>query len=328
MSFIYLEKQLKDSYLALKIINKFPRKEIIEINHYSEVFNPSNQNFRKQKQNPAIIIAKKTNNLILKSPESFGIGGTQNFYFSHMLNCPYDCRYCFLQGMFNSANYVIFVNHDDFKMKIKSLDNKAQTKQYFFSGYDADSLAFDHVTDFTNSFVPFFHSLKNSILELRTKSTQIRPLLNFPANDNIIIAFSFTPKEISETIEHKVPDFSKRLTAIKKLINHGYNIGLRFDPLIYSENYQDLYAKMITEIFTDFNIKKLHSISLGKLRFPNKMYDKIIKLYPKDKLLNYQISKDKKYTGYRTELESEMFNFVETEIKRYVDPKIIFKCYA
>ena len=328
MSFIYLEKQLSDSIEAQNIIKKFPRKKIIEINHYGEVFNPSNQNFKKQKSNPAIIIAKKTNNLILKSPESFGIGGNQNYYFSHMLNCPYDCRYCFLQGMFSSANYVVFVNHDDFKQKIKSLDEQAEDKQYFFSGYDADSLAFDHVTDFTESFVPFFHSLNNSFLELRTKSTNIRSLLNHPAHPNIIIAFSFTPSEISQQIEAKVPAFNKRLDAIKKLIAHGYNIGLRFDPLIYSDNYQELYQNMIHEIFTNINVDYIHSISLGKLRFPNKMFDKIIKLYPNEKLLNYKLTKDKKYTGYKQEIETEMFDFVEAKIRQFANPKLIFKCYG
>ena len=230
----------------------------------------------------------------------------------------------FLQGMFNSANYVIFVNHDDFKQKIKSLDDKAEDKQYFFSGYDADSLAFDHVTDFTNSFVPFFHSLNNSLLELRTKSTNIRSLLNHPAHSNIIIAFSFTPSEISEQIEAKVPAFNKRLDAIQKLIAHGYNIGLRFDPLIYSDNYQELYQNMIHEIFININVDQIHSISLGKLRFPNKMFDKIIKLYPNEKLLNYKITKDKNYTGYKQEIEAEMFDFVETQNKAICQPKINF----
>jgi spore photoproduct lyase len=328
MTFIYVESQIKDHPNTIDIFNKFPKKEIIEIDHYGEIFNPSNQSFRKQKQNSSIIIAKKINNLILKSPESFGIGGKQNYYFSHMLNCPYDCRYCFLQGMFNSANYVIFVNHDDFKSKISKLDKKAKDKQYFFSGYDADSLAFDHVTNFTDNFVPFFHNLKNSYLELRTKSTQIRNLLKYPAHDNIIIAFSFTPQEISQTVENKVPNIEKRLNAINKLISHGYKIGLRFDPLIYSNNFEDLYIKMIDYIFNSISKKSIHSISIGKLRFPNKMYDKIIRLYPESPLLNYKISKDKKYTGYSNDVENKMFMFVESAIVKHIDKALIFKCYS
>ena len=46
----------------------------------------------------------------MNTPKDFTIGFKENYYFSHMLNCIYDCKYCFLQGMFNSANFVIFTN--------------------------------------------------------------------------------------------------------------------------------------------------------------------------------------------------------------------------
>ena len=46
---------------------------------------------------------------VLKTPDNFTIGFKKNYYFSHMLNCIYDCKYCFLQGMYNSANYVLFI---------------------------------------------------------------------------------------------------------------------------------------------------------------------------------------------------------------------------
>ena len=36
--------------------------------------------------------------LVHPVPATYGIGGDENYYFSHMLNCLYDCRYCFLQG--------------------------------------------------------------------------------------------------------------------------------------------------------------------------------------------------------------------------------------
>ena len=38
-----------------------------------------------------------------------------------MLNCIYDCNYCFLQGMFNSANYLVFVNYEDYFKEIEKI---------------------------------------------------------------------------------------------------------------------------------------------------------------------------------------------------------------
>ena len=88
-----------------------------------------------------------------------------------MINCVFDCRYCFLQGMFNSANFVVFVNYEDFFRQIEKIIKRFPSdKITFFSGYDCDSLAFDGVTNFVESFLPIFEKNKNGILEIRTKS--------------------------------------------------------------------------------------------------------------------------------------------------------------
>ncbi len=115
---IYIEKEIKKHPRTLEILSKFRNVRTIAIDRYGEVFNRKNQNFRIQKKNPCLILAKKHKGFVLPAPEGFGIGSSKNYYFSHMLNCIYDCNYCFLQGMFNSAHYVIFVNYEDFFLNI------------------------------------------------------------------------------------------------------------------------------------------------------------------------------------------------------------------
>ena len=65
-----------------------------------------------------------------------------------MQNCLYDCRYCFLQGMYNSAHYLWFVNYEDFKDEITQTASIGKEQKYFFSGYDCDSLIFESLTGF------------------------------------------------------------------------------------------------------------------------------------------------------------------------------------
>ena len=170
---IYIENQIKDHPNTMRIKNKLKFDNLIFCDHYSEVFNSSNQNFRIQKKTPSLILAKKLNNFILKTPQNFNIGFENNFYFSHMLNCLYDCKYCYLQGMLNSANYLIFVNYEDFLDSIKKQINSNKKKTCFFSGYDCDSLALENVTNFLDHFIPHFKNLSNGILEIRSKSINI-----------------------------------------------------------------------------------------------------------------------------------------------------------
>ena len=74
-----------------------------------------------RKKKPALILAKKEGKKLHNVPNSFSIGGKKNYYFSHMLNCIYDCEYCFLQGKHMSAHYLLFVNYEDFFIAILTL---------------------------------------------------------------------------------------------------------------------------------------------------------------------------------------------------------------
>ena len=102
-----------------------------------------------QKRRPALILAHKTGQRVLAAPVGYGIGGGHNFYFSHMLNCLYDCRYCFLQGMYRSAHMVVFINYEDFQTDISAHIAESPDVPYFFSGYDCDSLAMEGITSFS-----------------------------------------------------------------------------------------------------------------------------------------------------------------------------------
>jgi len=112
---IYIEDGCRDHPRTHRICERFPRARRVGCAHYREVFNPRSQNFRLQKSRPALVLAAKPEGFVLPAPTGHGLGGGRNYYFSHMLNCVYDCRYCFLQGMFRSAHYVVFVNFEDFE---------------------------------------------------------------------------------------------------------------------------------------------------------------------------------------------------------------------
>src|SRR5206468_9203319 len=136
------------------------------------------QSFRLQKRRPSLILARKHRGFVTAAPEGFGIPGTRSFVVSHMHNCIYDCRYCFLQGLYRSAHYVVFVNYEDFQWAIEErIRAERGEPAWFYSGYDCDSLALEPVTRFAASFVPFFARFPQAYLELRTKSTQIKSLL-------------------------------------------------------------------------------------------------------------------------------------------------------
>jgi spore photoproduct lyase len=300
---------------------------VIACERYGEVFNPKAQNFRLQKQHPALILAHKHQKFVLPTPTGYGIGGERNYYFSHMLNCLYDCRYCFLQGMYQSANYVLFVNYEDFQQQIR--ETCLQTPEqpvYFFSGYDCDSLAFEPVTGFAETFLPLFAELPNAWLELRTKSTQIRGLLNREAMPRCVVAFSLSPETVADKVEAKAPSLVRRIDAAVKLQQRGWQIGLRFDPLIYQHDYRRHYRALFEQVFAAINPHALHSVSLGVFRLPEQYFKKIHKLYPDEKLFASPLQTTSGMVSYRHELEQTMMADCSDMLLQYIPQHRFFPC--
>ena len=268
---VFVESEIMGHPIAKRILSCLPKADLFEINRYQELFNKRQQNFRLQKEKPALILAKKHDNFVLPAPSGFGLDSQKNFYFSHMYNCIYDCRYCFLQGMYSSANYLLFVNFEDFFTSIsETIHNNADSSLTFFSGYDCDSLAFEKITNFAQHTLSFFKKHPEVEFELRTKSVNIETLLGLKPLSNCVVAFSLSPAKVADALDKKAPRINKRIRALQKLAKFGWLVGLRLDPLIYCDNWKGLYSELIEEIMTELEIINLHSVSFGPLRYPKK----------------------------------------------------------
>ena len=316
---IYIEDEIKNLKKTKSILSKIKYKNIIFCDKYTEIFNTNNQNFRIQKLNPNIILAKKYGNLILKTPPKFNIGYKYNYYFSHMLNCVYDCKYCFLQGMFNSANFLVFVNYEDFFEEIDSILTKNPNKKIcFFSGYDCDSLALEKITNFLSSFLIFFEQRKNAFLEVRTKSTNIEVFKKIKPINNVIIAYSLNPEDIIQKYEQKTPTFAKRLESLHLLQSLGWKVGIRFDPIFVSHSNINIYNRFLENIFLKINPNTLHSVTIGQFRMANNFLNKILKIRTSESLEFLELHNNKLK-------KKESYSLFKRKLKNFVSAKKIYE---
>ncbi|MGI9301722.1 MAG: SPL family radical SAM protein [Gammaproteobacteria bacterium] len=327
ISALYIEDEVRGHPLVEAIAARFPRAARVACERYTEVFNPRAQSFRLQKKRPALILARKFDGLVLPAPNDYGLGGVRNFYFSHMLNCLYDCRYCFLQGMYRSAHYVLFVNYEDFHDAIdRTLVQAPDENTWFFSGYDCDSLATEPVTRFVENFLPFFRGRPQAWLELRTKSTQVRALLHAEPFERCVVAFSFTPQETASALEHKVPSVERRIDAMARLQARGWPVGLRFDPLIYRQGFVAQYHRLFAQVFASIDAGRVHSVSLGPFRVPSGYFHNVVKLYPYEPLFAGPLGESKGMVSYHADLEQEMTQRCTDALLEYIDEDLLFSC--
>ena len=324
---VYVEQAAAEHPVARRILDRFQAARKIEVQHFGEVFNRSAQNFRLQKRRPALILAIKDHGHLLPAPDGYGVGGQRNYYFSHMFNCLYDCRYCFLQGMYRSANYVVFVNYEAFEQALsEQIRADAGLQSWFFSGYDCDSLALEPVTGFVARMLPLFERHPGVWLELRTKSTQVRSLLSREPLANVVVAFSFTPEPIARVLEHRVPAFHRRLEALRSVAAHGWPVGLRFDPLIYEQGFRDSYREMFQQLFAALDPDQVHSVSLGPFRLPADYFRTVQRLYPEEPLFAGCFEERNGVRSYHRDIEVEMRDFCRSELLSYLPAQKLFSC--
>ena len=327
VSRVYIEREIRDHPRTGQILSRLRNLPRVEIEHYGEVFNPRAQNFRLQKKDPAIIIAHKNRGQVLAAPDGYGLAGRHHYYFSHMLNCIYDCRYCFLQGMYQSAHQVIFVNYEDFAAELGRIAGKhADEAVWFYSGYDCDSLANEPMTGFSDYFIPVVAELDNAWLELRTKSTQIRGLLRQTPQERVVTAFSFSDHRSHRKLEHGVPSVAKRIDAMARLIDAGWRVGLRFDPLVYHDDYEAAFVRLLEEIFARVDASQLHSVSLGTFRLTKDHYRKAVRLYPEEPLFAQELALNNGIISYPPAREQDMMSFCETQLMQRIPTDIYHPC--
>ncbi len=269
---IYVERRVLNDDYVKKILDKFPKAEVIEINHYKDRFNPYYQSFRAQKQAQSLILAKKEAPFIYEASELIQKQDKNFFYTTPMLNCIYDCHYCFLQGMYPSSNLVLFTNFEDFFNEVEKVYKKLGN-MFLSISYDTDILAVENLFGVAKKWANFVKD-KNIKLELRTKAVNVD---GFEYQENLVFAFSLSPEIVIEKYEKFTPKLDSRIKAVKKVIKKGFKPVIVFDPIVKVPNFKEVYKKFLNKVFSEIDYKKIESIVYGTFRMNSTQFKAIKK---------------------------------------------------
>ena len=111
-----------------------------------------------------------------------------------------------------------------------------------------------------------------------------------------------------------------------KLQKKNWKLGLRLDPIVYSQSLQTDYEMLLDKIFSSIDATQIHSVSYGMFRLPKPFFRKMIKLYPQEKLFSMSLTERKSQVSFSSEIEQESHNIVHTELLKHIDEDVIFPC--
>ena len=318
-SHIYVEKKILDNKNTLEILSKFKDAKIIEIDNYKEVFSSNNQDFHLQKLGQNLILASNKPNMIYEGAVVCEDFENDNFYYtSSIINCVYDCEYCYLQGVYSSGNIVIFVDIEKVFEEVEELYNKLKSL-YLCVSYDTDLLAIENICSFSEKWYHFIKDKKDLKIELRTKSGNIDKFLNLDVLDNFIIAFTLSPEDIALKNEKYTASFKNRVKAIKELQSKGWKVRICIDPLIYTDNFEKNYSEMIEYLFSEIDKNKVIDVSIGVFRTSKEYLKKMRNQNKKSEILYYPFECVNGVYTYSDKLKSYMIDFIKEKFLKYIN---------
>lgn len=285
---IYIEKAVSGSYLAKRLRSLFPKARLLEIESLKEFirgrpgFTINDYNLRRDN----LFLINEKYDFFKRCPCTKGAVSCGYHIFNLGFGCVYECAYCYLQEYTNCPGIILPCNiesyFDDFS-KYKKPDMRLGTGEF------TDSLALDHITQYSIPLIDFFSKKTGVTFEFKTKSANIGNLLGQKHRGNIVVSWSLNPPDIIRQNEFYTATLEDRLKSALEISRAGYKIGVHFDPIIHYKGWETGYKALVNRLFDMVPAKRIAWISLGTFRFNPGLKPIIENRFPANTILDEEL---------------------------------------
>jgi spore photoproduct lyase len=317
---VYLEEGSQDYPLTERILKKLehvPREIIRSPQDFLETLQSSRDMIGEGKK--CLFLTRQKGEFVKPCPCTPHHISCHYFIINLDLNCPLDCTYCILQHYLSNPLLTIHVNHQDLWEQLGIFCEKNKHRKIRIgTGELGDSLALDHLTENSRDLISYFRLRKNTVLELKTKTTNIQNILDLEPAENIVISWSLNSSKMAQEEEKGAAPVEQRIEAARVIVEKGFPVGFHFDPLIRCPGWDDDYAQVVKKLLRTVPPARIQWISLGSLRF-SPLLKPIIQLrFPQTKIIYDELvpGKDGKlryFRPLRLELYQRMIGFIQRE---------------
>lgn len=245
--------------------------------------------------------------------------------------CMAMCLYCYLVCNYNKCSYLrVFVNQEQMRNNLIKKSNACEKDCVFEIGSNSDLILEDSVTDSLAYTIEHFAKEGKGAITFPTKFSMVNKLLPLSHQGKVIFRMSVNPQEIIDTVEIRTSPLQGRISALNKMSEAGYPVGLLIAPVILVDNWKSLYIDLLDTLETELSSKVKSSIfmevifmtysyvhnAINQQAFPD-----ALKLYNKECMTGRGKGKYHYKQSYRIEAEA----FLRHEIgKRFPKVPIVY----
>ncbi len=326
-SHIYVEESVCGHPVVRRILQRLKEAhqetQIIPIAHYKDVFCRRGQDFVAQQRAQSLILAQKQGRLFYPGAQVCQSFGNEHFYYtSCVMNCLYDCEYCYLKGMYPSGHVVLFVNQEQYFQELAQLLQKHPV--YLCISYDTDLLAWEELTGFVERWMEFAAEHRGLRLEVRTKCGRTDYWEKWRPDQSVVFAFTISPQQVIEEWEHGTASLSQRIKSATTAVELGFSVRLCFDPMIYCPDWREKYAAMLDEVFASLSGDALTDVSVGSFRISHDYLKKMRRVMPHSVVVQFPFENIKGVYQYPEALRREMEEFLTERLRQEMPEEKIY----
>ncbi|BCD61819.1 spore photoproduct lyase [Nitratiruptor sp. YY08-26] len=238
-------------------------------------------------------------------------------------SCGYDCSYCSIQSFYNEDTITFNTN---LKEKLLNIELDPNEIYHIGTGQSSDSLMWGNRGGVLDALFAFAKKNPHAILELKTKSDNVRYLVENEYPPNIITTWSLNPQTIIEKEERLTASLDERLDAAKKVHDKGRLVGFHFHPMIYYKGWQEEYGEIFARLIKEFDPNRVALVSLGTLTFIKPVIKKLRQRAMKSKILQMPLVDAAGKLSYPLSIKRELFRFAYESLKPWHGKVFFYMC--
>ena len=326
-SHIYVEEDILNYPMTKRILDQFPHAQVIPVRQYHDVFSRPKQNYSVQKHARNLILARRHGTLLYEgAPVCHSFGHEHFYYTSPALNCLSDCEYCWLKGMYSTANTVIFINSpsDYLDAAVRISEGFGEAPVFVSFSYETDLFPLEPLTGFLKNLSLVLPLGEMVTAEVRTKCAAPDIIRSLSTCDNLVLAFTVSPQEMIDRYEHGTSPLAQRLGAASTAMECGFPVRLCFDPMILFPGWRDAYAGMLETVRNAVDLSAVRDFSIGSYRQSDQYQKRMRSRFPDSAVAQYPYEVRNGYCMYPKPLREELENGFRDMLGKYVDADRIF----
>jgi spore photoproduct lyase len=183
--------------------------------------------------------------------------------------CAFNCSWCYLKGTYrwrrNPSGIVppSFKNRTLVEKDLRDFIDSGSPPEVLNTGELCDSLMSEKMPEpFSEFIMPKVLGSKHRLLFV-TKGVQVEHFLRNEWQRNAILSWSVNADSVAEQWERGAPTVEERLKAAQSVMEAGYEVRLRIDPIVPTVGWEDDYRRLIDQVFDHIWPER---ITLGTLR--------------------------------------------------------------